>query len=1250
MRPRWLSLWGIVIGLTAAYCGAGRLGQLLAIPPGNVTAVWLPSGIAVAAILVFGCRVWPGIWVGAVLVNTWAFFDGTHASAALASLTVGAAIGAGATLQALLAAILVWGLVGPRNPLERVRDVVVLLVLGGVLACTVSPSVGVTSLCLGGFLPWEAYGRTWLTWWLGDTTGVVIAAPFLLAWSQSDSLRWLPSRRAEGAAVGIVLVVVALVIFGGLAPPGMERYQLEYLLLPLLLWAGLRLGLGGATAALLLAWGIAIWGTVQGHGPFLQQGPDETFLPLQVFIAVMGAATLVFAALIQERGEGERQRRQEERRRAAVYAVTHVLAESPSLADATPRIAQAICESLGWEVGAVWIAERKDGVLRCVDTWHEPSVMVPDFIAATRNRTFARGVGLPGRVWVTGQAAWIANVTEDTNFPRAPIAIREGLRGAFAIPILLGQDILGVIEFFSREIQPPDDDLLKMLTAIGSQVGQFIERKQAEEGLQRRERELTDFLENATVGLHWVGPEGTILWANRAELEMLGYPREEYIGQSISKFHADRTVIDELLARLREGHELHNFEARLRCKDGTIRIVLISSNAFFQNGKFQHTRCFTRDITERKRAEEEIRRREQALRDSEERYRDLFENANDVIYTLDMTGCITSVNRRGEQMFGWTLTECRGRNVAEMVPPEYHTRMQEALRRKLGGEAAPTVYELELIRKDGRRVPLEVSSRLIMRDGQAIGVQGIARDITDRQHAEQALREIAERLRLALAAAKLGDWSWDAATDLVTFSEQAAAIFGIPPGPHMTWTAMRAMLHAEDQEPVRREVERTLAERAPYDMEFRLNRPDGTQVWVAALGHGQYAEDGRVLGMVGVVQDISTRKALEEELHRRVEQLAEVDRRKDEFMAILGHELRNPLAPLRNALEVLKLQNGAGLETDPLHDMMERQVRTLARLTDELLDISRVRRGKVELRKEVVDLATIIGQAVEASRPLIEQRGQEFTVAVPPEPLWLEADPVRIEQVLANLLTNAAKFTSPGGRIWLQVGREAAAAVIQVRDTGIGIRSDILPQLFQPFQQADRLPGRIQEGLGLGLALVRGLVELHGGTVSAASAGPGQGSEFVVSLPLLAKSDARIPQAEPVAAPDPARKSMPGRRVLVVDDNVDVAETLALLLQMQGHQVTCAHDGPTALQLAEQIRPDIVFLDIGMPGMDGYQVGRLLRSQPATEATVLVAMTGYGQEEDRRRSFEAGFDYHLVKPVEPAELRDLLARVPYRQA
>jgi signal transduction histidine kinase/ActR/RegA family two-component response regulator len=384
-------------------------------------------------------------------------------------------------------------------------------------------------------------------------------------------------------------------------------------------------------------------------------------------------------------------------------------------------------------------------------------------------------------------------------------------------------------------------------------------------------------------------------------------------------------------------------------------------------------------------------------------------------------------------------------------------------------------------------------------------------------------------------------------------------------------------------------------------------------------------------------QKLKSEQRLEAELQRRLQQLAEADQRKDEFLAILAHELRNPLAPLRNALHILRVTR----TPDRLQEMMERQVQQMVHLVDDLLEVSRITRGKIELRKEPVELASLVRNAIETSGPIIEASRHELTVSLPADPLVLDGDPVRLAQVISNLLNNAAKYTDPGGSIWLTAAREGSEAVVRVRDNGIGIPSDMLPRIFEMFAQVDRSIGRSQGGLGIGLTLVRSLVELHGGSIAASSAGSGHGSEFAVRLP-LASSRPDDPVEQSLIRDDQAI-NVPRLRLLVVDDNEDAAETLGLLLELNGNDVRIAHDGSSALATIGDYKPSVVLLDIGMPGMDGYEVARRVRAQPEWKDLVLIALTGWGQEEDRRRSQEAGFNHHLTKPVDLDILLALLS-------
>jgi signal transduction histidine kinase len=387
--------------------------------------------------------------------------------------------------------------------------------------------------------------------------------------------------------------------------------------------------------------------------------------------------------------------------------------------------------------------------------------------------------------------------------------------------------------------------------------------------------------------------------------------------------------------------------------------------------------------------------------------------------------------------------------------------------------------------------------------------------------------------------------------------------------------------------------------------------------------------------LVAHVRALLRMRQAEHERQAALEDLREADRRKDEFLAMLAHELRNPLAPIRNAVEILRRGPDAAIQARTT-DLIGRQTEHLARLVDDLLDMSRIATGKITLQRSVVSLPALVEAAVEAARPLSLAHGHELLVRIPGAPLWVEVDPVRVTQVVGNLLHNAIKFTPSGGRIDLQLRDTGGDVEIEVCDNGAGIAADVLPRVFDLFAQGDRTLERRQGGLGIGLSLVKGLVEMHGGSVAAASAGPGGGSSFLVRLP----EALRRPPPSMTVAPPP--RGFVAHRILVVEDNFDAAEAMLLLLTAMGHSVTVVNDGAEAVDVARTLQPDTILLDIGLPGISGYELATLLRGMPETRAARMIAVSGYGQQKDRLRSEAAGFDLHLVKPVDPAQLNELL--------
>jgi len=493
-----------------------------------------------------------------------------------------------------------------------------------------------------------------------------------------------------------------------------------------------------------------------------------------------------------------------------------------------------------------------------------------------------------------------------------------------------------------------------------------------------------------------------------------------------------------------------------------------------------------------------------------------------------------------------------------------------------------------------------------------------------RREAAEAVFDQRERLRFVMDSMPQKIFTAKPNGDVDYFNPQWTEFTGLPFERIRDW-GWTQFIHPDDLAENVRVWQQAIDSGEPFLFEHRFRRADGEYRWHLSRAVALKDTGGKVLMWVGSNTDIQDVK--------------ESDRRKDEFLAMLAHELRNPLAPIRNAVQVMRLTGGDGTAVQSVSEMMERQIGQMVRLVDDLLDVSRISRGKIELRKGRVELASVVNHAVEAARPLLESKDHELTVTLPPQPIYLNADPTRLTQVVGNLLNNACKFTDKGGRIWLAVEREGGQAVIRVRDTGIGIAAGELPRIFEMFTQVDTSLERSVSGLGIGLTLVKNLVEMHGGTVEVHSAGIGQGSEFVVRLPI------RIETLKPPPEPTVSEPTTTRRRILVVDDNRDSAESLALLLKLTGNETHTAYDGLEAVEAAATFRPEVVLLDIGLPKLNGFEAARKIREQPWGKGMVLMALTGWGQDEDRKKSREAGFDGHLVKPVDHVALTKLLAEL-----
>jgi PAS domain S-box-containing protein len=878
------------------------------------------------------------------------------------------------------------------------------------------------------------------------------------------------------------------------------------------------------------------------------------------------------------------------------------------------------------------------------------------------------------------------------------------------------------------------------------------------------------------------------VFANDVAERLVGIPRNHALGRTPWDLFPPE-VTDVALPRVRDALE--------RGVSATYETYYPSADRWFENRVYpwaDGVSVFFTDITDRKRSEH-------SLRQSRDMLALAMRGGRMGAWARDLATNSVWWSRELEEIVGLGPGGFEGTEAGffAFVHDDDRERVEGAVRSAIA-TGDDYVVEFRFRHASGDWRWMEGRGRAVYEaDGRPVSLHGIGIDITDRKISERALAAArdaansdAQRLSLALAAARLGDWVWDRRTDRVTCSPRAAEIFGIPEGATPTWAEMRGWLHPDDRPRVDALVMRAIGEDSEYAAEFRLiNRH--RERWVSSSGRARHNEQGEVTGLLGVVQDTTQERLLiriddavralsdaehitdtatrllGQHLHvnrcsyasvgrdensfvligdytdgtverdtfdqlgaeglrivrggepyvvedsRRDPRLTAAERRsceraaiaavacvpilrgdrlvaamavettaprtwradeiefiqqvagrcwesierargereraellqnaeaanraKDEFMAMLGHELRNPLSPILTALQLMTLRGITGAERERV--VIERQVRHLTRLVDDLLDVSRIARGKVELKTEVIELGAIVASAIEVASPLLEERTHTLTVDVPRRGLPIEADAARLTQVVSNLLTNAAKYTPPGGRVWVSAAPEGAEVLLRVRDNGIGIAPDVQPRIFDLFMQGRQPLDRAQGGLGLGLTIVRSLVERHGGRVHVSSEGSGRGSEFAIRLPLAVT--APVTADQPAADHEVVSAGIEhAPRILIVDDNEDAAEMLEDVLRSKGYRTHVAHDGPGALAAAAALRPDVALLDIGLPVMDGYELASRLRELPGLHGIRLVAVTGYGQSSDRKRSAAAGFSHHLVKPVDLALLDAIL--------
>jgi PAS domain S-box-containing protein len=725
---------------------------------------------------------------------------------------------------------------------------------------------------------------------------------------------------------------------------------------------------------------------------------------------------------------------------------------------------------------------------------------------------------------------------------------------------------------------------------------------------------------------------GNVTFENPVAEQLTGWPEGDAKGQPLVKvFHIvnedSRQRVDNPAFRaLRDGTIVGLANHTLLINRDGREFPIDDSAAPIRNeeGQVIGVVLVFRDVAER-------REHERALRVSEARKAAILRSSLDAIITVDGEGKMVDFNPAAEGLLSYSAAEAVGQDLDQFFvidgkPGPFAHSLQS-------DESPPfnTRLEYPAVRKDGSRLTVElVVTRL---EGSSRPLFSVfLRDVTLQKEAREAIghlleseKQRSELLRHVATASLTINSATSEDSVLGVIKNEARHIIG----------AKRADVLFNGE-----------GGRVPQDalavpLIGRSGKPFA-QLVIADKAAGDFSADDKA-----VLVQLAHMAAVAFDNARLNEELRSMDRHKDEFLATLAHELRNPLAPIRNALQVMRIARNDPAALESSETIIDRQVQQMVHLIDDLLDLSRISRGKIELRKERVDLAEVIQSAIETSRPVIDEYGHELIVRLPDEPMPLDADLVRLAQVFLNLLNNSAKYTERGGKIWLSAERQRDTVVVRVRDNGVGIPPHMLPRIFEMFTQVDRSLDRAQGGLGIGLTLVRRLIDMHGGTVEAQSEGPGKGSEFVVHLPIARDAAAERPQGSCEKGSVPPRRC--GHRILVVDDNQDAANSLAMLLRMKGHDVRTAYDGLEAIDAALSHKPEIVLLDVGLPRLNGFDVARRLRESEDLRKVILVALTGWGHDEDRRRSKEAGFDHHMVKPADPAALDRVLESLSSRQ-
>jgi PAS domain S-box-containing protein len=759
------------------------------------------------------------------------------------------------------------------------------------------------------------------------------------------------------------------------------------------------------------------------------------------------------------------------------------------------------------------------------------------------------------------------------------------------------------------------------------------ELRQAKEALETKNQELQQQREWFQVTLSSIGDAvittdalGAVTFLNPIAEAMTGWTSAEAAGVPLSNIFS---IIDEFTGVavehpvktvLREGRIVRIANASLVRRDGTVRAIEdTAAPTRDRAGTLTGMVMVFHDVTAQRKAEA-------ALSESDVRFRTIFNQAAVGMAVTDLTGGFIQINQKFADVFGFAIEELQQRTFLQLIHPLDYLSAQQSLARLASEDKTDLVLEKRCLRKNGA-VIWSLSTVTLVKDraGHAQHLIWIVEDISERKLAEEAQA----RLVAVIASSDDSIISMTLDGEVLSWNRGAEFMYGYTAN-EMIGKTTQELIPSDrlDEEPaILARIRR--GERIEH-FETLRKRKDGSVFNVSIAVSPIEDSRGRIIGASKITRDITQGKLTEAALR-------ETDRRKDEFLATLAHELRNPLAPIRQAALISESESATDAQRRWSHNVISRQVHHMSLLLDDLLDISRITRGTLELRLEDTELADILEAAVETARPVIDAKGHKFKIEAPEESVQFMADPLRLAQILSNLLTNAAKYTDPGGEIQLRVACDTQSIVFAVKDSGIGIPVEALKNIFEMFSQVKSTRDRSEGGLGIGLSLTRGLVDLHGGRIEARSAGAGFGSEFIVRLP---RRDSRTMPGVGPAAVD--QEQVASRRVLIADDNRDAAETLAMLLQIEGHEVHVVHDGRAAVSAFTEFHPEVALLDIGMPELSGYEVARRVRENVEGQTVTLIALTGWGQERDKEQALAAGFNHHFTKPVEPARISKIL--------